>query len=173
MSVNAHFSSKLTLANVPSRIPSANILHLIPGQTGATVPFPLCLPIFVNHIISIVLGSAKKQVIWVAASTIITLMAHLHIVRQITIGKQPSDSVSEKRFAFMFMRSIVVFITTGFPFPALIEIRGFIDFRPKAGNLFRGIIRSRHVVDSYVSHAPAVDCSAGSFRSFNYSTNLI
>lgn len=63
---------------------------------------------------------------------------------------------------------IAISVAISRPCPAFIRGWSNGDFRPEACNIFRGILRGRHSVNSTVSDSPAVNGCAGFFNSPDY-----
>ena len=74
---------------------SDDLAYLVVGQFRLRSLFSSLMPTFSNHVVSVVCGSTKKQMVYVYAESVVAVMADLHTVRNSTMHSLPCISVSE------------------------------------------------------------------------------
>lgn len=93
---------------------------------------------FCNHVPHIIGMSAKKNMVWIHAKRIVTLVASAHFFRNWAIVQNPRKSVSLKMFSVYYHRSVIStyrMILACSPQPARF---GFVNVTPKSCNPFAG-----------------------------------
>lgn len=79
------------------RTSASDAINLIARQLGHARPFASCVSCaaFMHHIAHVVTASTNKQVLNVYARSVVTFVANLHAIRNITPGKKPRETMCE------------------------------------------------------------------------------
>lgn len=112
-------------------ITPTNFENLLCGQHCGRVSFALlarligafCLAALCHHVSNVVQVCAEKQVVRVAAKSIVAAVQYVEIVRDWAIGNFPGDSVSRMRVAVNGERAVAVAANAGCPIPAVVRAK--------------------------------------------------
>jgi hypothetical protein len=132
--------------------------------------FPPRLTAFVNHIGGVDRWCAKKQVSRIAAQSIVTFMADQEPVGNYAISQCVTYAVNRVSVIVDGDSAVTIRNLTRLPFPTIVGVSNF-NFRPKALNIFRGILD--HAVPPIRHRAVGRGNAAnGTFDSINYTSKL-
>lgn len=117
------------------RIKYANFCNLICGKFSHAVSFSACHSLFGNSILRIVLRSAKKEMIRVDASGVITLMANSNSFRDWAKCNFPLKTARNINESTSNTKGSIAIAFARFPFPTSLR---FYIFGFKPCDIFRG-----------------------------------
>lgn len=131
------------------------------------VAFALGLPALRNLVLHIVQLGTRKQVLGVAARSIVTGVASKNLVRQWAISQFISMAMGNHAAGATLHDAITARIGPGVngtnPRPATIRASRLVNLLPKEGDLLWGIMRVHRSLLTLWCHAPAVDAARGLF----------
>lgn len=112
-----------------------------------------------HHITNIVRVCAEPKMRGVDACSCVAGMQYTQIVRKLTVSDKVCEAMGKHLGGTNEDHAIAVVVLAGLPHPAIV---GSINLCPKAGNVFRGILRGHQNLHSGVM-LPAIGSGAGAF----------